>query len=150
MSRPVAALIAAATAAVDEMVGDSPTPLAPKGPQEPVLSINNASRLSTMVLTITYNPAVLRVRNVQEGTFMRTGSATVSFTPKIDAAAGRVDITVARTGDSIGVSGNGLIGSLILDAVAPGTSMIQVSGIATAPDGSAVPVQFAPVTVTVR
>ena len=120
------------------------------GPYITPISINNASRLSTMTLTVTYNPAVIRVRNVQEGTFMRTGSATVSFTPKIDAAAGRVDITVARTGDPIGVSGTGLIGSLVLDAVAPGTSMIQVSGIATAPDGSAVPVQFAPVTVTVR
>jgi general secretion pathway protein D len=120
------------------------------GPYLTPISINNASRLSTMSLTVTYNPAVLRVRNVQEGTFMRTGSATVSFTPKIDAAAGRVDITVARTGDAIGVSGNGLIGSLVFDAVAPGTSMIQVSGIATAPDGSPVPVQFSPVTVTVR
>ena len=120
------------------------------GPYLTPISINNASRLSTLSLTVTYNPAVVRVRNVQEGTFMRQGGTTASFTPKIDNAAGRVDITVARTGDQIGASGAGLIGSLFFDAVAPGSSMIQVSGVATGPDGAPVQVQFSPVTVTVR
>jgi type II secretory pathway component GspD/PulD (secretin) len=120
------------------------------GPYITPISINNASRISTMALTVTYNPAVVSVRNVQEGTFMRQGSATVSFTPKIDAAAGRVDITVARTGDLVGASGAGLIASLFFDAVGAGSSMIQVSGIATAPDGKPIQVQFSPVTVTVR
>ena len=120
------------------------------GPYLTPVSINNAARLSTLSLTITFNPAVVRVRNVQEGTFMRQGTATASFTPKIDNVAGRVDITVARTGDQVGASGAGLIGSLFLDAVAPGTSTVQVNGIATAPDGSPIQLQFSPVTVTVR
>jgi len=120
------------------------------GPYLAPLSINNASRVSTMSVTITYDPSVVRVRNVQEGTFMRQGNTTVSFTPRIDAVAGRVDITVARTGDQVGASGAGLIASLLFDAVAPGTSMIQVSGIATAPDGTPLQLQFSPVTVTVR
>jgi general secretion pathway protein D len=120
------------------------------GPYLTPLSINNASRISTLSLTVTYNPAVVRVRNVQEGTFMRQGNATVSFTPKIDNATGRVDITVARTGDQIGASGAGLIGSLFFDAVAPGQSNIQVNGIGTGPDGAPVQIQFSPVTVTVR
>ena len=81
---------------------------------------------------------------------MRQGNATVSFTPKIDNATGRVDITVARTGDQIGASGAGLIGSLFFDAVAPGQSNIQVNGIGTGPDGAPVQIQFSPVTVTVR
>jgi hypothetical protein len=74
----------------------------------------------------------------------------VSFTPKIDNAAGRVDISVTRTADQIGASGGGLIGSLFFDAVGTGSSMIQVSGIATAPDGAPIQMQFSPVTVTVR
>lgn len=120
------------------------------GPYLTPISINNASRVSTMSLTITYDPAVVRVRNVQEGSFMRQGAVTASFTPKIDAVAGRVDITVARTGDQVGASGGGLIASLYMDAVAPGTSMVQVSGVATAPDGTPIQLQFSPVTVTVR
>jgi type II secretory pathway component GspD/PulD (secretin) len=120
------------------------------GPYLTPISINNASRVSTMSLTITYDPAVVRVRNVQEGTFMRQGQATASFTPRIDAATGRVDITVARLGDLVGASGAGLIASLSMDAVAPGTSMVQVSGVATSPDGTPIQIQFSPVTVTVR
>jgi len=81
---------------------------------------------------------------------MRQGGAVASFTPKIDAAAGRVDIAVTRTGDTIGANGNGLIASLILDAVAPGGSMIQISGVATGPEGAPLQVQFSPITVTVR
>ena len=77
------------------------------GPYTVPLSVNNASRLSTMTLTVTYNPNVLRVRTVQEGTFMRQGGVTATFTPRIDAAAGRVDIAVTRTGDQAGASGAG-------------------------------------------
>jgi type II secretory pathway component GspD/PulD (secretin) len=120
------------------------------GPYLAPVAINNAQRVSTMSLTVTFNPQVVRVRNVQEGTFMRQGSTTVSFTPKIDVVAGRVDITIARVGDQLGATGTGLLASLLFDAVAPGSSMIQVSGIAAAPDGMPLPIQFSPITVTVR
>ena len=120
------------------------------GPYLVPVSINNASRVSTMSLTITYDPAVLRVQNVQEGTFMRQGSATASFTPKIDAVAGRVDITVARIGDQVGASGAGLIASLFMTAIAPGNSLIQVSGVGMGPEGVPIQIQFSPVTISVR
>ena len=97
------------------------------GPYTVPISINNASRLSTITLTVTYNPAVLRVRTVQDGTFMRQGGVTASFTPRPDANAGRVDITIARTGDQTGASGAGLLAALIFDAIAPGTTTLTVA-----------------------
>jgi hypothetical protein len=120
------------------------------GPYTVPLSLNNAQRLSTMTITVTYNPNVLRVRQVQEGTFMRQGGVTVSLTPRIDAQAGRVDIVVNRTGDKTGASGAGLLAVLLFDAVGPGSSSITATGTASAPEGSEVPLQFSPVTVTVR
>lgn len=120
------------------------------GPYQLPLSVNNASRLSVLTLTITYNPNVLRVRTVQEGSFMTQGGVRATFTPRIDAAAGRVDIAITRTGDQVGAAGTGYLGSLVVDAVGAGGTMIQVSGVASAPDGTPVPLQFAPVTVTVR
>jgi hypothetical protein len=120
------------------------------GPSTVPLSVNNASRLSTMTLTVTYNPNILRVRNVQEGTFMRQGGVTASFTPRIDAASGRVDIAVTRTGDQSGASGTGLLAALLFDGVGTGTSTIQVSGVASSPEGTPVTLVFTPVTVTVR
>jgi general secretion pathway protein D len=120
------------------------------GPYTVPVSVNNAARLSTLTITVTYNPAVLRVRNVQEGTFMRQGSVTATFAPRIDAAAGRVDIAVVRTGDSAGASGAGLIAGLLFDAVGAGSSLIQVSGVASSPEGVPIQLQFNPASVTVR
>jgi general secretion pathway protein D len=120
------------------------------GPYTVPLAVSNASRLSMVTLTVTFNPAVLRVRNVQEGTFMRQGGVTANFTPRIDVATGRVDIAVARSGDQAGASGSGLLAALLFDAVGPGNSLIQVSGVASNPEGGALPLQFAPVSVTVR
>jgi hypothetical protein len=120
------------------------------GPYTVPVSINNASRVSMMTLTITFNPNVLRVRNVQDGTFMRQGTVPTSFTPRIDAAAGRVDIAITRTADQAGASGAGLLAALVFDAIGQGGSVIQVSGVASTPEGSAINLQFNPVTVTVR
>jgi len=120
------------------------------GPYTVPLAVANASRLSTITLTVTFNPTVLRVRNVQEGTFMRQGGVTATFTPRIDAATGRVDIAVTRSGDQAGASGSGLIAALLFDAVGPGSSLIQVSGVASSPEGVALPLQFTPANVTVR
>jgi hypothetical protein len=120
------------------------------GPYTVPLSINNASRVSVVTLTVTFNPNVLRVRTVQDGTFMRQGSVATTFTPRIDASAGRVDIAVTRTADQAGASGAGLLAALLFDAVGPGGSLIQVSGVASTPEGGPVTLQFSPVTVTVR
>ena len=100
--------------------------------------------------TVTYNPNVLRVRTVQDGTFMRQGGVATTFTPRIDAATGRVDIAITRTADQAGASGAGLLAALVFDAVGPGGSIVQVSGVASTPEGGAINLQFNPVTVTVR
>ena len=92
------------------------------------VSINNASRVSMVTLTITYNPNVLRVRTAQDGTFMRQGGVATTFTPRIDAPPGRVDIAITRTSDQTGASGAGLLAALLFDAVGPAARCIQVSG----------------------
>ena len=120
------------------------------GPYTVPVSINNASRVSVVTLTVTFNPNVLRVRTATDGTFMHQGGVVTTFTPKIDAATGRVDIVITRTADQAGASGAGLLAALIIDAVGPGGSMISVSGVANTPEGAPVSLQFSPVTVTVR
>lgn len=120
------------------------------GPYTVPISINNVSRLSVITLTVTYNPNVLRVRQPQDGTFMRQGGVAASFTPRIDAVAGRVDLAITRTGDSAGASGAGLLAALVFDAIGPGNSLIQVNGVANTPEGAPIPLQFNPVSVTVR
>jgi type II secretory pathway component GspD/PulD (secretin) len=116
------------------------------GPYTLPISVTNASRLSSMSLTVTFNPAVVRVRTVQEGSFMRSGGVQASFTNRADATAGRVDIAIVRPGDTTGVAGTGLLAALVLDAIGPGPANLQVTGTGTAPGGDAIGLQFSPVT----
>jgi general secretion pathway protein D len=119
-----------------------------QGPYTVPLSIVGAARLSTISLTITYDPAVLRVRSVQEGSFMRLGGASATFTQ--ETAPGRIDITITRAADATGASGTGLLAAVVFDAIAPGTSQLSASGVGTGPGGTSMGLQFRPVTVAVQ
>jgi hypothetical protein len=69
----------------------------------------------------------------------------------VDAAAGRVDIAIVRTGDSTGVAGTGLLAAVLFDAVGPGPANFTVTGTGAAPGGAGLGLQFGPVSlVTVR
>jgi general secretion pathway protein D len=118
------------------------------GPYTVPISIANASRVSTITLTMTFDPAMLRVRTVQEGSFMRAGGSAAAFTQQ--AGPGRVDLTIARSDDSTGASGSGLLGAVVFDAVAPGTTSLTLSGAATSANGVPLSLQFKPVTVMVE
>ena len=113
------------------------------GPYTVAISGTNASRLSGLSLTLTFNPAVLRVRAVQEGSFMRAGGAQAAFTQMVDATTGRVDIAIVRAGDATGVAGTGLLAAVLFDAVGAGAANFAVTGTATAPGGTAASLQVA-------
>jgi type II secretory pathway component GspD/PulD (secretin) len=116
------------------------------GPYTVPISVTGVSRLSSMTMTITYNPAVLRVRTVQEGSFMRSGGVQAAFTNRADATAGRVDIAIVRPGDTTGVAGTGLLAALVLDAIGAGPANLQITGTGTAPGGQPISLSFAPIT----
>jgi type II secretory pathway component GspD/PulD (secretin) len=120
------------------------------GPYTVPVSIANVSRVSSISVTITFNPAVVRVRSVQEGSFMRSGGANAPFTQQVDPAAGRVDIAVTRVGDTTGASGSGLLAAVLFDAVAPGAAELITTATASSPAGTPIPVVIPPVAVTVR
>jgi general secretion pathway protein D len=120
------------------------------GPYTVPISISGVSRASVISLTLTFNPGTVRVRTVQEGTFMRQGGVTPQFSQRVDPATGRVDISIARSGDATGASGSGLLAAIIFDGIAPGSAPFSISGVATAPDGSPVPLAFTPAGASVK
>jgi len=119
-----------------------------QGPYNIPISVTGAQRLSTVTLTLTFDNRFLRVRTVQEGSFLRSGGANVTFTQQVNG--NRVDITISRSADATGVSGTGLLAAILFDAIAPGTATLAVSGSATGPGNTAMGMQFRPVTVTVQ
>jgi len=120
------------------------------GPYTVPVSISGATRLSTVSLSVTFNPAVLRVRTVTEGNLLRQGGLQTAFTQKVDAAGGRVDIAVVRPGDVLGVSGTGVIAALMIDVIAPGSSPLSVTGVGTVAGGGAAALQFQTITVSAK
>jgi general secretion pathway protein D len=112
------------------------------GPYTMPVSIVGASQISSVTLTITFNPSTLRVRAVQEGSFMRTGGVAATFTQQVDGATGRIDIAIVRTGDQTGVAGTGLLSAIVFDAVGGGPANLALTGAATDPRGMPVPLQF--------
>ena len=114
------------------------------------VSITGASRLSGVTISITFNPALLRVRSVSEGTFMRQGNITPTFTQQVDAGAGRIDIAIVRAGDQVGASTSGLLAAILFEPVSAGTGTLTMSGSATQAGGGATTLQFSPAGVVVR
>ena len=112
------------------------------------LTIVNAARLSMLTLTLTYDPALLRVRAVQEGSFMRSGGVTATFTQQV--SPGRVDVTISRAADATGASGTGLLAAVVFDAIAPGSATLTLSGTGTGPGNTAMGLQFRPVTIAIQ
>ena len=120
------------------------------GPYTVPISVAGASRLSTLTLSITYNPALVRIRSVQEGTFMRQGGVTPAFSQQIDDKSGRVDIVITRPGDQTGASTAGLLAAILVEPLTAGTGSLALSGSATVPGGNPAALQFVPAGITIR
>ena len=118
------------------------------GPYTVPLSITDVSRLSSVTLTLVFDPTKLRVRSVQEGSFMRAGGASVSFNQQVNG--NRIDLTLVRSSDATGASGTGLLAAVLFDAIAPGSVTLTLSGTATGPGGTPMGLRFSPVTVNVQ
>jgi general secretion pathway protein D len=131
------------------IISPQPTLRVGGGPYTVPISVTNALGLSTVSLTLIYDPTKLRVRSVQQGSFMRSGGIDPVFSSQT-STPGRVDITLARAGDATGASGTGLLAAVLFDAIAPGTATLTTSGAATGPGGTAMGLQFQPVTVIVQ
>ena len=56
----------------------------------------------------------------------------------------------AGAGDATGASGTGLLGAILVDAVAPGNATLTLSGAGTGPGGTPMGLQFRPVTITIQ
>ncbi len=86
----------------------------------PVRMASIVSQLAAITLSIQYDPKILRATTVNQGSFMQIGGITPTFSQKIDAAAGRIDIVIARPGDKVGATGTGLLAGIVFEAIGAG------------------------------
>jgi len=114
------------------------------------VSISGASQLSTVSLTVTFDPSVLRVRTVQEGGFMRLGGAQARFTQQVDAEAGLIRFTSTRDDYITGAAGAGFLAAVSFDTVGPGSVTLDVNVTAATPGGDPLTLEFSTSRVTVQ
>ena len=69
---------------------------------------------------------MLRVRSVQEGSFLRSGGVPVVFSQAVNG--NRIDISLSRGADATGASGTGVLAAILFDAIAPGGATLSLSG----------------------
>jgi len=114
------------------------------------VQIADVTQLGSIQLSISYNPAVLTARTVTQGPFLSSGGVPTVFTPRIDEAAGRIDVLIGRPAGAPGVSGAGLLGALVFDAIAAGPANLNVTVTALSPMAAPIAVQVAPLNVVVK
>ena len=143
---------AATASSTAQVLVSSPSPemRVGAGPYTVVVSMSDASRVSTVSFSLTYDAKLLRVRGVNQGSFMSQGGMQVAFAQQVDAVAGRLDVTLTRTGDTVGASGTGSLAIVLFDAASPGNTTLNVSGVATGPNGTPIALKVTPAGVTVR
>jgi general secretion pathway protein D len=90
------------------------------------LSVSNVNDLYSIPLLIHFNPNVMQVEEVRDGGFLSGGTQQIAIVQRIDAQNGQVIVSATRQPNTPGVNGSGTLLGLVLRALAPGTSEIQI------------------------
>jgi general secretion pathway protein D len=137
-STPISVLFSPATAT--PAVGES---------IEVVLVAGGAQGLSSGEILVSYDPAALRISNVQAGAFLTIDGRPLTFTPTFNP--GQVRVEFSRPGDVEGLRGSGHLVRLTLEAVAPAPSLVvSATGTLRNAAGASIPASFASLRVEVR
>lgn len=90
------------------------------------LNVANVNDLYSIPLLIHYDPKVIQVEDVTDGGFLSGGNKEVAIVQRVDAQNGQVIVSATRPPNTPGVNGSGALLGLVIRAVAPGTSPIQI------------------------
>ena len=86
------------------------------------LAVSGVNDLYSVPLMIHYNPAVIEVQEIRDGGFLSQPDVILQH---VDKQNGEVVVNAAR-GKTPGVNGAGTLIGLVVHAIAPGTSSLQV------------------------
>jgi general secretion pathway protein D len=90
------------------------------------LAVSNVNDLYSIPLMIHYDPAVIRVEEVRNGGFLSGGTQEIAIVQRIDQQNGNVIVSATRQPNTPGVNGTGTVLGLVIHAVGPGTTHLQI------------------------
>lgn len=107
---------------------DPPTIDQPAGSTFTVnVNLAGGQNVSSVPLQITYNPRVLQVLNVSNGTLLSQDGQAPSLVNRDDSMTGILSVTAERPPQSPGISGDGSVFTLTFQARAPGQSTLSIN-----------------------
>jgi len=127
LAEAVAPLAQAPAAAASQLYFE-PSSLSLKvgGTATVALAVSRVHDLFSIPLLIHYNPAVIQIEDVRDGGFLAGGDQTIAIVDRVDQRAGEVIASITRQPNAHGVSGSGTLLGLVVRAVAPGTSPLEI------------------------
>lgn len=90
------------------------------------LAVSNVTDLYSIPLLIHYDPSVVQVEEVRDGGFLSGGKQEIAIVQRIDAQRGQVIVSATRQPNTPGVNGSGTLLGLVVRAVAPGKTALQI------------------------
>jgi general secretion pathway protein D len=91
------------------------------------VNLTGAQNVYSVPVQLFYNPRVLQVLNVSNGTLLAQDGQTVALVNRDDSMAGILQLTASRPPGSDGVSGDGAVFTITFQAKAPGQATLSVN-----------------------
>jgi general secretion pathway protein D len=131
---------------------DPPTIQVKKGDTFPVnLLISGAQNVYSVPVQLNYNPNLLQLVNVSNGSFLSQDGQIVTLVHREDESLGQSQITVSRPSGAGGVSGQGTVATITFVAKASGQTPLTITrGGARDPGLQPITVNGAQASVTVQ
>ena len=90
------------------------------------LAIDNAHDLFSIPLLLKYDPAVIQIEDIRNGGFLSGGTQEIAVVHQEDQQQGQAVVSATRRPNTPGISGTGTLLGIVIKAIAPGTSQLQV------------------------
>ena len=113
------------------------------------LVVNNAHDLFSIPLLLQYNPAVIQVTDIRNGGFLSGGTEDIAVVHQENQQQGQSIVSATRQPNTPGISGSGTLLGIVIKAIAPGTSQLQVVQV-NARDSQQRPISLSAGSATIR
>ncbi len=91
------------------------------------VNMTGGQNVSSVPVEVQYNPRVLQVLNVSNGTMLSQDGQTVALVNRDDSMIGNLQVTASRPPGAAGISGEGSVFTLTFQARAPGQSTLSIN-----------------------
>ena len=91
------------------------------------VNLSGGQNVYSVPVQIVYNPRVLQVLNVSNGTLLAQDGQTVALVNRDDSMTGILQLTASRPPGTAGISGDGAVFTITFQAKAPGQATLSVN-----------------------